>query len=77
MSDIRPRSMGANDKYGFSAPVSRAVSSWADENGDWLRNILYRHVVQITIPCGACPRFHQPSFEPPSPRFQRIHPGLL
>jgi tetratricopeptide (TPR) repeat protein len=34
------------------------VRDWLDENGDWLRNSLYRRLAQTTISCGACPRFH-------------------
>ena len=28
---------------------------WADENGDWLRNILYLSKSTTAIGCGACP----------------------
>ncbi len=37
--------------------------SWADENGDWLRNTLYLCERAGTISCGACPPFHQSSLE--------------
>ena len=38
-----------------------SVNQWADENGDWLRNILYLSKSTTAIGCGACPPFHQTS----------------
>ncbi len=36
----------------------RPGGGWADENGDWLRNILYQSKSTTAISCGACPPFH-------------------
>jgi len=43
-----------------SAPPSRTPpSTWADENGDWLRKILYLGLCQHATSCGACPHLHR------------------
>ncbi len=47
-----------------AVPVPLFISpacGWADENGDWLRNILYLSKSTTAISCGACPPFHQTS----------------
>ena len=38
---------------------------WADENGDWLRNILYLSKSTTAIGCGACPPFHHEASDGP------------
>ena len=46
---------------GTCHPFASSAIGWADENGDWLRNILYLSKSTTAISCGACPRFHQTS----------------
>ncbi len=46
---------------GTCHPFASSAIGWADENWDWLRNILYLSKSTTAISCGACPRFHQTS----------------
>ncbi len=43
------------------AKDNKPAKGRADENGDWLRNILYLSKSTTAISCGACPPFHQTS----------------